>query len=293
MVDVCIRADVCNALLGTDTSEIELLPFTIEGAPWVLVNCLRTVEVFDPSTTDIGFLEVAGHGPVPTEVRWINVTDPTACSKALFGLRSPKVRQLLWTDDLVNRCRELGLQGLEFKHVGFVVPDAAHAVPKPAAAPPVASLRKYKGPKLTTTPLPADEMKELEAAGTELRRKMDLPHEAGAELVLASVSSELSSLGTQWSGLGKDQRVDALLGLSSVFGDLLRSALGWSWVQLRQGRSQRWIALLAPSGQHAFAPVPYFHLQMGSEAPTVTLLFNLLATGPLPPAEPGQIVPIG
>ena len=290
---ICAVPSIADALLGGNTIGFELVPFSIARQRWVLMNCLRKVFEFDHASSQLRFLEVHDHDPILMDIKWINVTDPRACELGIFVLGSPSFPQLFWTDALVQRYHGLGLKGLEFKHIGYVVPDSAHAVPAPAPPPAQTIQSRYRGPKLRAAPLPAEELRELERAGLEMRQRIGLPRDAGAELVLERLHTEMTALRPTWSGLRNEQREDALLGLSAVYGDLLCSALGWSWVELRQGRNQRWIALLAPTGRHALAPVPYFSQHIGSEEATTTLLFNMLASGMLPPAEPGQIVPIG
>ncbi|MBL8325936.1 MAG: hypothetical protein JNJ89_13375 [Rubrivivax sp.] len=289
----CATPSIADALLGGDTAGFELVPFAIAQQQWVLMNCLRRVFEFDHASSHLRFLELQGHDRSLMDIKWINVTDPRAHELGMFTLGAPPFPRLFWTDALVQRYHGLGLKGLEFKHIGYIVPDAAHAVPEPAPPPLAASRRKYKGPNLSVAPLPAEQLHELELAGAEMRHRLRLSLEASAEFVLAQLQSEMRERRLRWSELSAEQREDTVLGLSAIYGDLLRSALGWSWVELRQGRSLRWIALLAPTGQHVFAPVPHFGLQIGADAPTTALLFNMLCAGDLPPAEPGQIVPIG
>lgn len=99
----------------------------------------------------------------------------------------------------------------------------------------------------------------------------------------------MQKLRPAFSTMSAEERIDASLGLSAIYGELLHSACGWSWAELREGRSKRWIAVLAPSGQHVLPLLPCARQQVQSEAPSVALLFNMIAAGNLPTVEPGEI----
>lgn len=291
----CFRRAIADALFGASTSGLELLPAAMEDEDWMVLNCLRGTDAIDFGSSDLLTMDDApGLPPRILDVRWINITDPNACKLEIFCLRSSPLARLLCTDAFVDRASSLGLRGLDFKHVGYIVADASQAVPKPPAPPPPPpKANKRKPPKLTSGPLLADEQIEIAQAGAEWRQRLQLPGDASAETVLRRVTDEMQKLRPVFWTMSAEERIDASLGLSAIYGELLHTACGWSWAELREGRSKRWIAVLSPSGGHVLPLLPYVQQQIQSETSNGALLFNMIVAGNLPPAEPGQLVPIG
>jgi hypothetical protein len=295
---LCFRRSMAQRLFPYSTTELEFLPARLDDQEWVLLNCLRVTRSIDLDSSDVEYLEVADHPPWIFDVGWLNIVDRSALEWDVFCIPNstdPSTpRRFFVTDLFVDRVQQLGLRGLEFKHVGYIVGNASEAVPKPPAPPPpAAKASKRKPPKLSSGPLSAGEQIEMAAAGAVCRQRLQLPPDANPETVLQRITEEMQKLRPVLSTISADERIDTLLGLSAIYGDLLRSACGWSWAEVREGRSKRWIAALAPSGTHALALLPYVQKQIQSETPTVTLLFNMIAAGQLPPAEPGRLVLVG
>lgn len=305
LADVTIELGYCGAicfprallprLFPPPASGLEFLSAQIEDEDWVLLNCLRVTDAIDEASSDLVTTVTEGGSPWISDVRWINIVDPRALQWDVFCIpNSPAQdasRRLLVSELFVERYRRLGLRGLDFKHIGYVVPDASQAVPKPPeplAPPPKPSRRK--DPKLTSAPLPVTEQIELTQAGAEWRQRLQLASDASAEAVLQRLTQELQAQRPTFWTVTAEERIDATLGLSAIYGELLCSQCGWSWVELRQSRSKRWIAVTSADGRHALALLPYIQQQMQSEAPTVTLLFNMIRAGDLPRAEAGQPV---
>lgn len=279
------------------TRELEFLSAQIDGEDGVLLNCLRVTEAIDRVSSDLQMLEVEGSAPSIFDVRWINITDRRALQWEVFCIPNSSdpaaSRRVFVTDVFIDRYRSLGLRGLEFKHVGYIVQDASQAVPKPPAPPPPApSTPKYKAPKLTAGALSAAERRKLERAGAELQARLQLANDAGAELILKRLTEEMQALRSIWPTLNMERQIQVLLGFSAIYGELLCSACGWSWATLRQGRDLSWNAVLAPAHTHVLALPPYLREQIEAEVPTVILMFNMIAKGNLPPAEPGQLMTI-
>jgi hypothetical protein len=291
----CFRSSIAGALFRASTSGLELLPATMEDEDWMVLNCLRGTDAVDFSSSDLLTMDDApGFPPRILDVRWINITEPTACELEIFCLCSSSLARLFCTDAFVDRVHSLGLRGLDFKHVGYIVADASQAVPKPPAPPPPQPrASKRKPPKLTSGPLSADEQIEIAAAGAEWRQGLQLSSDASAETILQRLTAEMQKLKPVFWTISAEERTDALLGLSAIYGELLQTACGWTWAELRESRTKRWVAMLAPSSTHALALVPYVQQQIQSESPTVTLLFNMIVAGQLVPAEPGRIALIG
>jgi hypothetical protein len=302
----CFRKADLARLFPEMRAGFEFLPMHLGDEEWAVLNCFSSADSFDRQSADLwipaipDLPEFRHLKPTINEIRWINVIEPQALAERWEALGVPAsndpmpYRHLLLTDVFVNRVRELNLRGLGFKHVGYIVADASQVVPKPAAPPaPPPTSSKRKPPKLTAGPLPAAEQIEIAEAGAACRKRLRLAADASAEATLQRLTEEMQTLRPAVQSMSAEERIEASLGLLSILGELLRTACGWSWAELRQGRSQRWIAMLAPSGQHVLPLLPYVQQQMQAEAPTVNLLFNMIVAGNLPAVEPGQLVSVG
>lgn len=283
---LCMRRSVATTLFPRSiaTRRIELLPLHLGEDEWVLVNSLQRVKQVNSQEMFI------------STIPWLNLAEPRAIKEAWELICVPMVthdsaaRHILLTDVVVDRIKKVGLYGLDFKHVGYVVTDASQAVPKPPDPPkPPPKPNKGKPPKLTSGLLPADEQIEIAEVSAKWRQRLQLAPDANPQTILQRITEEMQKLRPAFWTISAEERIDASLGLSAIYGELLHSACGWSWAELRASRSKRWIAVLAPTGNHALALVPYVQQQIQSEAPTVALLFNMIAAGDLPAAEPGQI----
>ena len=299
------KADL-RSLFPDEKASFEFLPMRVGDEEWAVLNCLQDTVAIDRTSSELripvipDLPEFQGVKPWISEIRWINLIEPKALAERWEALCVPTLndpmasRHLLLTDVFVDRVHSLGLRGLDFKHVGYIVADASQAVPKPPAPPPPPpKASKRKPPKLTSGPLPADEQIEIAAVGAEWRQRLQLRDDASPETILQRLTEEMQKLRPAFWTISAEERIDASLGLSAIYGELLRSAGGWSWAELRESRSKRWIAMLAPSSTHALALLPYVQQQIQSETPTVTLLFNMIVAGQLPPAESGQLASIG
>lgn len=292
---LCFSRALLPRLFPGPTPELEFLSARIDGDDLVLLNCLRVTNAIDRASSDLKMLEVEGSPPSIFDVRWINIADRRALEWDVFCIPSsedPSVpRRFLVTDVFVSRYRSLNLRGLDFKQVGYIVPDASQAVPKPPAPPaPPPKPSKRKPPKLTSAPLPADEQVELAEVCAEWRQRLQLAPDSSPETILQRLTEETQRLRPTFWTMSAEDRIDASLGLSAIYGELLCKAHGWSWAELRQSRSKRWISVVSPSRAHALALLPYVQQQMQSEGSTLTLLFNMIAAGSLPESEPGQLV---
>lgn len=285
----CLSEALAQSIIA-DRRNLELLPIRIEREDWFLVHTLGVVEgEVDLASSEASMTTV----PEQRVYKWLNLVHP----KPLPGefLRIPgSVYGPHVTESFVDRINSLGLKGLQFELIGHVIAHASEAIPRPAPPPaPAASGKQRRQPKLMAKALPTAERGELEGVGRAMRSRWRIDPASGAEATLAALKSQIQQLRLSWLECSKEEQVDALLGLAAIFGELICSAHGWSWAELRQGRDLRWIAVLAPQGTHALALVPYLRQQVDSAAPTTSLLFNMIGAGDLPPAEPGQVVSIG
>lgn len=280
--------------LFPDRRGLELLPIRVEGEEWLVVHTLGIVDgVVDVSSSDFLVMPVIEGFPERRVYKWLNLVHPLPLPGEFVRLRGSVYGPHV-TEPFVERVKALGLKGLQFELIGHVIADPSQAVPKPAPPPEVAATgKRRRQPKLTVKPLPKGEREELEEAGTAMHARWGIEPGSSAEATLAAVQAQIQQLSPSWFERSKEEQVDALLGLAAIFGDLICSAHGWTWAELRQGRDLRWVAVLAPQGTHALALVPYLRQQIDSAAPTTTLLFNMIGAASLPPAEPGQVVSIG
>jgi hypothetical protein len=283
---VCLPQSLAKKLFvrSLATKAIELLPLQLGDEAWALINLRVSVE------------QVRSNDSFVSHIPWLNIVEPRAIEDGWEVLGVPVVTSdsagmhLVFTDVVVNRIRELGLRGLDFKHVGYIVADASQAVPEPPASPPPPpKVSKHKSPKLTSAPLPADEQVELAEVGAEWRKRLRLVSDTNSETILQRLTEEAQRLRPTFWTISAEERIDASLGLSAIYGELLCKAHGWSWAELRQSRSKQWVSVVSPSHAHALALLPYVQQQMQSEAPTFALLFNMIGAANLPASEPGQL----
>ena len=287
---VCLPRSLAKKLFvrSLATKAIELLPLQLGDEEWALINTRVSVE------------KVRSNDSFVSRIPWLNVVEPRAIEEGWEVFCVPVVTSdctgmhVVLTDIVVNRVRELGLRGLDFKHVGYVVAIASQAVPEPRTPPPPPPKpSKRKPPMLTSGPLPADEQIEITAVGAEWRQRLQLSSDGNPELILQRLTEEMQRLRPVFSTISAEERIDASLGLSAIYGELLCAVCGWSWVELRESLSKRWIAVLSPSGNHALTLVPYVQQQIQSKAPAVALLFNMIVAGNLPPTKLGRLVTVG
>lgn len=292
---ICFRRSMSDLLLPSRGNEIELLPACLDGEDWVIVHCLRNVTEIDLSISEVRNSPQPDYPLVIAEIHWVNIVIPNSIDLDLLYIPAfshPMApRHLLLTDAFVDRVQAFGLRGLDFKHVGYIVPDASQAVPRPPAPPaPPPKASKRKPPKFSAEPMAMRDLAEILAAGARWRERLQLTRDASPQSILKGITVEMNALRPTWWDVTADARIDASLGLAAIYGELLCKACGWSWIELRQSRSKRWIAVAGPDHRHAVALLPYVHQQIETPDPTVTLLFNMIAAADLPAADPGALV---
>jgi hypothetical protein len=124
----CVEASAAAELFDGHDDSIALLPFTIEGTQWKLLNCLRKVDGA-PDLATSNLLLVPPENQTISLINWINVIGDDASIPETFTLTNSTGLQLLMTEEFVTRIKEMGLEGLAFKSVGYVVSDRTQAVP--------------------------------------------------------------------------------------------------------------------------------------------------------------------
>lgn len=269
---------------------VELLPVVVEGERWTLVHGFYRMCGFDMCSSTIR--QPDPQGPI-TYFEWIN-TDDTRLLDVEIACARPQGGMVIVTDTFVKKVRAAGLVGLTFSPCGFVVSDYSAAVPRRRAKPRTKGTSGMSAlPIASIHPLPVSDARLLEAAGRHLRLRLHLGSNATIEATLAALLTECAnpdSTTAAGDAVGSSERAMAL---AAVFGDLVCRTRGWSWVELRVEPDGRWPAVAPPAGTHALAVVPFIHKQLSSDAPTLRLLFNLIAAGQLPPAIDGTVVTLG
>lgn len=300
--ELCVRSTKLRELFPVPATDLEFLPMRVGPEEWLVVNCLRDSSAIDLATSDLRIQswpdlpDFQGMAPTIMEIRWINLVEPRGLADQweIVGVPTSILvessRRQLVTDVFIARMQTLGPCGVGFKHVGYIVPDASQAVPKPPEQPkPQPTASKRKQPKLSARAIPASDQIEIAEAGAQWRERLQLAPEAAPKAILQRMTEAAHELQPTWWTIAAEKRIDALLGLSSIYGELLRKHCGWSWVELSQSRNKRWIAVAAADNRHALALLPYVQQQIESQSPTFTLLFNMVAAGNLPLAEPGAL----
>lgn len=95
---------------------LEFLPVEVDGAPWLLLNCLNAAESFDEDASDVWR---AGEGQIFTVLK-LKVTDPKVSGLELFTLDGSNRAQLFATSSFMARVKALKLEGIAFNRVGEV-----------------------------------------------------------------------------------------------------------------------------------------------------------------------------
>jgi hypothetical protein len=289
---ICLTTEVAANLLQGGGA-FERLPIMIDGEEWLTLNVLEVLDGVDLATSDFWTLP-----PESAGVKWFNWTNVVYARSNppdLFHLRGGAHTQTFLTQAWVDRYASLRLRGLRFEPIGHLIADASQAISKPQqATTPAPQGKRLLQPKLTARALARGELEELRASGDAMRRRLQLDTGASAEETLQSLTALLHELRPSWLERSKEEQVDALLGLSAIYGDAICKTHRWTWAEMRQGRDRRWLAVLSPAGTHALALVPYFHQQIEARtAPTTALIFNMIGAGHLPSAKAEQIVSIG
>jgi hypothetical protein len=276
-------------------TDFELLPFTVEGELWFVLRPLQWIEQYDPATTHIewnGYKDPDGteHRWI-SHIPWINIVDPRALQWDAFKLGfSPRYREF-YTQRFVDRYEALGLKGVFFEHVGYVVDSAEHAVPPPPRpAPEVPQAPRW--PRWREAP--AKEKALVQSSGLAWLDARGLNAAASAEAVLAAITAEVEALRPVRATLKPKARNALFNGVGGAFALLLERDLQWRWVDLPVSSRSWGVGMASPNGSHALClDQVVLRQMMASEPPTITLLFNMIAGGSLPPGHAGDYVAIG
>lgn len=137
-------------------------------------------------------------------------------------------------------------------------------------------------------------MSALCEAGQAFLQARGLNEVSEASAILNALAAEVEAHRPAYAKLKPKARQPLLDGLAGAFGLLLRQQLHWNWVDL-QVTSRAWdLGLESPNGSHALCLNQVMVRQLTSREPsTIELLFNMIASGNLPPGQAGDRVAIG
>jgi hypothetical protein len=283
------RSSISGLFVG-GSNGFEFLPAQIGDEDWVVVHLTSNAVDIDEATSDLTTLDLPSGRQQVVSARWLTVVGASAVEFEVFCLRREPQLHFLCTDAFVERVQLLGLRGLDFKHVGYIVADASQAVPKPPEPPkPPAAPSRRRHPSLTALPLPASEQIDLAQAASDWRARLNLAKDAPSEVVLQRLKNELAALRPTFFSISAEERLEATLGLSAIYGELVCKHAGWKWIELRENKRKQWIAVGSADGHHALTLLSYIQQQITANEPTLELLFNMICAGSLPQAEPGNV----
>lgn len=278
-------------LAGTifeDRRSIELLPILVDDENWLAVHALGTTEgTIDARTSEVSGTTVPGQ----RVYRWVNLVAPKASIDDFVRLPQ-SVYGPLASGRFVDRVNGLGLKGLRFEPVGYVVSDASHAVPKGSHFEAVEG-QEHVSERIITASLDPDELAAFLAEGAATRRALSLSDTASTSRILGVLTTALRQLGHHRSDRLDSAAEERLLGISAAYGDLICHTHHWTWVELRHGDGARWIGVKSPEDTHVLALLPYMKKQMRLAAPSLLLLFNMIGAGNLPSGAKEQVISIG
>jgi len=98
-------------------AELEFLPIGVCGEQWLLMNCLKTVRLFDEEKSQV----MRGLNGDIFMVLKLHITDPAATDCEMFTLAESNRTQLFVRSSFKARVDKLRLTGISFQHIGQVV----------------------------------------------------------------------------------------------------------------------------------------------------------------------------
>lgn len=284
------RKDTIDRLGLVDSELIELLPVSLESESWFTAI---------PKTIIQPLPEKLSYDSIPTEsggecivwISWFNILIADAGSINAFKLSLHPHGRVYFTEPFVKRCHALGLVGVRFEHVGYIVDKPENAVPPPLRpAPQVNEAPRW--PKWK--PALEEEVAPFTKAGQAFLQARGLTEASEASAILSILAAEVEAHRPDYTQLKPKPRKVLLDGLAGAFGLLLLQQLRWNWVVL-QVTTRAWdLGLESPNGGHALCLNQVMVRQLTAAHPsTIELLFNMIAEGNLPEGQAGDHLAIG
>ena len=116
---LAFRADLKEQLFPSPSKNLEFLPITASGKPWLLLNCLQAVSGIDPNDSTV----MRGLNGEICLVMKLRVTDLQAHEWDVFTLTDSNRAQLFVSSAFVERVQGLKLKGISFQEIGEVVAE--------------------------------------------------------------------------------------------------------------------------------------------------------------------------
>ena len=111
---LAFRKDLESLLFPVSNPNIELLPITVDGTDWMLVNCLNSINQYDEKQS-IFYRDNSG---TIFMVQRLIVNDIPIDTDELFTIDGSNRSTVFVSESFVNRVKHLRLKGLNFKHIG-------------------------------------------------------------------------------------------------------------------------------------------------------------------------------
>lgn len=114
---LAFKKEFKEALFPNAATQLEFLPFTVLGKPWLLLNCLQAASSIDATASKV----MRGLNGEICYVMKIRVTDSLVQGWDVFTLDDSNRAQLFVTNAFLERFKKLGLKGIEFQEIGEAV----------------------------------------------------------------------------------------------------------------------------------------------------------------------------
>ncbi|PWF45024.1 hypothetical protein C7C56_018645 [Massilia glaciei] len=95
---------------------LELLPLKVEGKDWKLLNCLNSIDNVDEKRS---ILHRDDSGKI-FMVQKLVINNLAVDKNEFFTIQDSNRSSIFVIESFVNRVRQLGLKGLQFRHIGEV-----------------------------------------------------------------------------------------------------------------------------------------------------------------------------
>lgn len=287
--------DAAQELWPQPTQDLRLLPFFVDDSRWNFMCPLLYTNAIDTSSSEIDWSEYVDQQKQRlrwvSAVRWVNILEPHISRMDVFKLAIQPRGWGYFTERFVGRYQALGLKGVRFEHMGYLIDKPENAVaPPPRPVPQVNQAPRWTKWKTAQE----EEIDSCIQAGHAflLARGLNEASEAGA--ILGALATEIEAHRPEFAKLKPKVKKTLLAGPAGAFGLLLRQRLQWNWVAL-QVTFRTWdLGLESPNGGHALCLNQVMVRQLTSPQPsTIQLLFNMIAEGQLPEGGAGDHIAIG
>lgn len=113
---VAFRTELKNLIFPFKSDDLEFLPIVASGEDWLIVNCLRTTDCYDEAKS---LLHRHPSGRI-FMVQKLIVTASLPENSELFTIDGSNRAYTYFLESLVDRIKDLGLEGLTFHEIGRI-----------------------------------------------------------------------------------------------------------------------------------------------------------------------------